>query len=65
MLYAVVNSKRRIANMQDFNNLKVWKKAHQLTLTVYQETGSFPKEEVYGLASQIRRAAASGPANIA
>jgi four helix bundle protein len=51
--------------MKDFRDLKVWHKAHQLTLEVYAATGSFPKEERYGLTSQIRRASASIPANIA
>ncbi|MGZ6311566.1 MAG: four helix bundle protein [Bdellovibrionota bacterium] len=51
--------------MEDFKNLKVWSKAHGLTLTVYQRTRTFPKDEIYGLTSQIRRAAASIGANIA
>jgi four helix bundle protein len=51
--------------MQDFRKLKVWEKGHQLTLGVYKATAVFPKEELYGLTSQIRRASASIPANIA
>ncbi len=51
--------------MKDFKSLKVWHKAHQLTLLVYALTRTFPREEMYGLTSQIRRAAASIPANIA
>jgi four helix bundle protein len=51
--------------MQDFRHLKVWQKAHVLTLDVYKSTRNFPREEVYGLTSQIRRAAASVGANIA
>ena len=51
--------------MRDFRELKVWGKAHQLTLTLYQVTRSFPKDELYGLTSQIRRSAASIGANIA
>jgi len=51
--------------MEDFKNLKVWAKAHQLTLVIYQNTRKFPREELYGLASQIRRASASIGANIA
>ena len=43
----------------------MWEKAHQLTLAVYQVTTQFPKEELYGLTSQVRRACASIPANIA
>jgi four helix bundle protein len=51
--------------MQDFTQLKVWERSHQLTLAVYTLTRPFPKEEQYGLTSQIRRAGASVPANIA
>src|ERR1700694_4365732 len=51
--------------MRDFKTLKVWEKAHHLVLAVYQATTSFPKDEMYGLTSQVRRSAASIPANIA
>ncbi len=51
--------------MKDFRKLDVWAKAHQLALAVYQATATFPKEELYGLTSQIRRASVSIPANIA
>jgi four helix bundle protein len=51
--------------MQDFRELKVWQKAHALTLAVYRETKRFPREEIYGLTSQLRRATASIPANLA
>jgi four helix bundle protein len=51
--------------MRDFRNLQVWEKAHSLTLNVYRTTLSFPKEELYGLTSQIRRSSASIPTNIA
>src|SRR3954471_2915302 len=51
--------------MGDFRNLRVWQRAHQLTLEVYGETRAFPKEERYRLTSQLRRAATSIPANIA
>src|SRR5208337_4307879 len=51
--------------MEDFKNLKVWVKAHELTLAIYQSTCQFPREEIYGLTSQIRRASASIGANIA
>jgi len=51
--------------LQDFRKLKVWEKAHQLALEAYRVTASFPKEEAYGLTSQIRRCSASIPANIA
>jgi four helix bundle protein len=51
--------------MKDFRNLKVWEKAHQLTLKIYKVTEEFPREELYGLTSQIRRACVSIPTNIA
>ncbi|MBI3301818.1 MAG: four helix bundle protein [Deltaproteobacteria bacterium] len=51
--------------MKDFRELKVWEKAHQLTLAVYKVTVTFPRDEMYGLTSQIRRSCASIPANIA
>jgi four helix bundle protein len=51
--------------MQDFKDLKVWQKSHQLTLDVYRSTTTFPREELYGLTSQIRRASFSIAANIA
>jgi four helix bundle protein len=50
--------------VRNFKDLKVWEKAHQLTLAVYQVTQTFPKEELYGLTSQIRRSCVSIPANI-
>ena len=51
--------------MIDFKELKVWEKAHQLTLQIYQTTGQFPSDEKYGLISQMRRACSSIPTNIA
>ncbi len=51
--------------MRDFRDLQVWQKAHCLTLEVYRATRSFPAEERYGLAAQLRRSAASIPTNIA
>jgi len=51
--------------MRDFRNLKVWEKAHRLTLDVYRMTKEFPRDEQFGLTSQIRRAAVSIGANIA
>jgi four helix bundle protein len=51
--------------VKDYRELTVWERAHQLTLAVYKTTAMFPKDELYGLTSQIRRACASIPANIA
>ena len=51
--------------MKDYRQLKVWERSHRLTVTLYRVTARFPAEERYGLTSQIRRAAASIPANIA
>ena len=51
--------------MKDFRKLSVWGKAHSLVIEVYKITADFPKDELFGLTSQIRRAAASIPANIA
>ncbi len=51
--------------MKDFRQLKVWEKAHALVLLIYKATKKFPKEEIYGLVSQLRRAASSIPTNIA
>ncbi len=48
-----------------FKDLIVWQKAHQFVLAVYRLTKDFPKEEIYGLTQQFRRAAISIPANIA
>ncbi len=50
---------------RSFQDLRVWQKAHELVIEVYRITGGFPKEEIYGLTSQFRRAAVSVPANIA
>ena len=50
---------------QRFEDLIVWQKSHALTLRVYRTTRSFPKEELFGLSAQMRRAAVSVPANIA
>jgi four helix bundle protein len=47
-----------------FKKLKVWQKAHELTMGVYQATKSFPRDEMYGMISQIRRAALSTSTNI-
>jgi len=51
--------------LKNYKELKVWQKSYQSCLEVYKITKGFPKEEVYGLTSQIRRAAVSVPSNIA
>ena len=50
---------------QSFRDLHVWQKSMQLTVAVYRITQDFPREEMYGLTSQIRRSAISVPSNIA
>jgi four helix bundle protein len=52
-------------DIKNFHDLNAWKKAHEFTLEVYKFTKSFPKEELYGITSQTRRAASSISANIA
>ncbi len=51
--------------MQNYKDLKVWKKAHLLALDIYKASKLFPKEELYNITSQLRRAAISIPTNIA
>src|SRR5208283_1110902 len=51
--------------MKDFRQLKVWEKAHALTLGIYRATAAFPREEVYGITSQMRRCSTSVAANLA
>jgi len=51
--------------MKDFRTLKVWEKAHALTLATYKASEKFPKQEMYALTNQIQRAAVSVPTNIA
>ena len=50
--------------MRDYTKIEAWRLADDLTVAVYERTRSFPKEEVYGLTSQLRRASYSVPANI-
>jgi four helix bundle protein len=50
---------------KEFEDLIVWQKAHQFVLSVYKATSVFPREELFGLTSQFRKAAVSVPANIA
>jgi four helix bundle protein len=51
--------------MKDFKTLNVWQKSHNLAIAVYKLTYSFPKEEIYGITSQLRRAIISIPTNLA
>ena len=50
--------------MRDFKKYDIWKLSHLLTLKIYDVTKSFPKDEIYGIISQIRRASSSIPTNI-
>ena len=56
---------QRWCDVKDFHELKVWQKAHELTLAIYRATVDFPRAELYGLTSQLRRASASIGANLA
>jgi four helix bundle protein len=56
---------KRLAPAKSFEQLIVWQKAHQFVLGVYRLTENFPRTEIYGLTSQLRRASVSIPANIA
>ncbi len=51
--------------LKNYKELKVWENAYKLCLDIYTVTKRFPKEEIYGLTSQIRRSAVSIPSNIA
>jgi len=51
--------------MQNYKELKVWEKSHRFTLKIYEITKVYPKDEIFGLVSQMRRASSSIPANIA
>jgi four helix bundle protein len=51
--------------MRDFRKLQVWEKAHKFVLDIYKETKNFPKEELFGITNQLRRAVVSIPNNIA
>ena len=62
-LYRVTSGKGFIL-FENFDKLLVWQRAHLLVLKIYEVTNSFPKEEIWGLTSQIRRSAVSVPSNI-
>jgi four helix bundle protein len=51
--------------MKDFHKFKVWERSHRLTLSIYLHTKDFPKDELYSLTNQMRRASSSIPTNIA
>ena len=51
--------------LKNYKDLKVWQKSYELCLPIYRTTAKFPKEEKYGLTSQIRRSVVSIPSNIA
>lgn len=53
-----------MGNITNFQDIQAWKHAHALVIEIYKTTKSFPKEELYGIVSQIRRATVSIPANI-
>lgn len=57
-----MNNKKKIKNFRDLN---AWKEGHELVLMIYQITKNFPKEEIYGMISQMRRAVVSITSNIA
>jgi four helix bundle protein len=58
-------SRIKLAPAKSFEQLIVWQEAHQFVLEIYRLTENFPRKEIYGLTSQLRRAAVSIPANIA
>jgi four helix bundle protein len=51
--------------LRNYRDLKVWSKAHELTIAVYAATRAFPRDEIYGITAQIRRASISIEANLA
>jgi four helix bundle protein len=61
----IVDKPRTRATMQSFRDLQVWQRSMELTVAIYRLTQHFPREEVFGLTSQLRRSAVSIPSNIA
>ena len=51
--------------VQDYRDLEVWQQAMELVVVIYRQTGTFPRDEMYGLTNQLRRASVSVPSNIA
>jgi four helix bundle protein len=60
-----VKNQAKLSKSRNFQDLDVWKKSHAWVLDVYRLSENFPKHELFGLTSQLRRAAVSVPANIA
>ncbi len=54
-----------MGTIKSFEDLEVWQKGKKLTIKIYELTANFPREEVYGMTSQLRRSSLSVPANIA
>jgi four helix bundle protein len=61
--YSLTKTQRIV--MRDFTKLAFWQRSHQLTLSIYKVTKQYPKEELFGLTSQMRRSSSSIPTNIA
>ena len=59
-----MTSDQRLVKIKGFEDLEVWEGAHKLTIKIYEVTRKFPKDELYGLISQLRRSASSVAANI-
>lgn len=62
---SAISIQQSAVSMKDFRTLLVWERSHHLILAIYSATKAFPKEELFGLTSQIRRAGSSIPTNIA
>ncbi len=60
-----MDTRRNHKEIQSFRDLDVWQRSMELTATVYRLTQGFPREEVFGLTAQLRRAAVSIPSNVA
>ncbi len=63
--YAACDPEQTSCDMQDFRDLRVWQAAHRAAVAVYRVSATFPRAEMFGLTSQVRRSAASIGANIA
>ena len=61
----IIDKPKTRATMQSFRDLQVWQRSMELTVAVYRLTQHFPREEAFGLTSQLRRSAVSVPSNIA